>query len=231
MIVAGTIGYSILQKPDEEHLTTSHPPPDIKKQIKSTKKSSSTQKTGIYSKYSEAEVWSDFENERQVIEGICKKNKLNPVPVMIYSKRFGIYPFLALANVKAESGFKRDAISPAGAKGILQLMGPTAKEFWAKYGYEISELDLNKPDHCLRVGISYMSWLSQDVSWIRDIQNERDRWKVMLAAWNWGPGHVGRNGGRKGFKDLEPNLPQETRNHVNKVLRTYDEYQKQVASV
>lgn len=110
--------------------------------------------------------------------------------------RQGVDPALALAVASAESGFNPDAISPAGAQGVMQLMPATAS--WLGVS---NPLD---PAANIRGGVSYLKRLGAKYSDPRRV----------LAAYNFGPGNVDR--GRT--------WPTETRNYVDRVMGSWNAY-------
>jgi soluble lytic murein transglycosylase-like protein len=67
------------------------------------------------------------------------------------AKQHGLDPLLLHAVVRAESGYNRQAVSPRGASGLMQLMPDTARRFGVK--------DLFDPRENLKAGARYLSWL------------------------------------------------------------------------
>ena len=88
----------------------------------------------------------------------------------------GLDPRLLAAVVWAESAFKEDAVSGAGALGLAQLMPKTAE------GLGVNP---NDPMDNLRGGAKYLE----------RIYSEFGRVDLTAAAYNAGPGRVRENGG------------------------------------
>ncbi|WP_224813879.1 lytic transglycosylase domain-containing protein [Hasllibacter sp. MH4015] len=107
-----------------------------------------------------------------------------------------ISPAFALAVIAAESAGRADAISGAGAQGLMQLIPATAERF----GVE----DAMDPVQNIEGGVAYLDWL----------MDEFDRDPILvLAAYNAGEGAVTRAGG-------VPNYD-ETRTYVPRVLAAW----------
>ena len=103
---------------------------------------------------------------------------------------------LLAAVIQAESGFDPGAVSPRGARGLMQLMPATA----AQYGLAT----LEDPNANVRAGARYL----------RDLLEQYDEdLELTLAAYNAGPGNVARYGGVPPFR--------ETRRYVSRVLGGY----------
>lgn len=68
------------------------------------------------------------------------------------ARRHGVDPAFALAIAKAESGFRHAAVSPKGARGVMQLMPGTA----ARYGADPRNLDQN-----IDAGVRYLRDLAE----------------------------------------------------------------------
>jgi soluble lytic murein transglycosylase-like protein len=99
---------------------------------------------------------------------------------------------LVHAVVFAESSYRPDAISPAGAQGLMQLMPATAQEVGVKNAFD--------PQDNLIGGCEYLKRL------LEKYNGDLDH---TLAAYNWGQGNVDRKG-------LEQ-MPLETRDYIIKV--------------
>ncbi len=107
----------------------------------------------------------------------------------------GLDPNLVRAVIQVESGFRPDAVSPRGAKGLMQLMPATARELGVKDPFD--------PEENIRAGSRYLKGLLDRYDGDRDL---------ALAAYNWGMGNVERNPDR---------LPRETLNYIARVNRRY----------
>lgn len=109
---------------------------------------------------------------------------------------------------EAESTFNPRAVSPVGAKGLFQLMPPTAKELGLSTFLPDERTD---PAKSARAAARYLKRLHARFG----------DWPLALAAYNAGPGRVERTLQRrrgKTFADIAPALPAETRMYVPKVL-------------
>lgn len=87
-------------------------------------------------------------------------------------------PALVCSVVRAESRFRRDAVSPHGAVGLMQLMPDTASWVAARLGTPTG--DLTDPETNLRLGTTYLRYLI----------GRFGRLDLALAAYNAGPGRV-----------------------------------------
>ena len=96
-----------------------------------------------------------------------------------YTKKLGWDWRLLAAQIYQESKFDPKAKSWAGAKGLMQIMPPTAEELGIK--------DVTDPVQSIRGGTTY---LSQIYDRFTDIPDEIDRVKFTLASFNCGYGHL-----------------------------------------
>jgi soluble lytic murein transglycosylase-like protein len=101
-------------------------------------------------------------------------------------------PELIRSVVAVESSYNPTAVSPAGARGLMQLMPATAAELGVKDSFD--------PQENLAAGSRYLSRL------LHKYAGDLDH---ALAAYNWGQGNVDRQG-------LE-RMPEETRNYLARV--------------
>ena len=93
---------------------------------------------------------------------------------------FGVDEALVFAVIRAESGFREDAVSSAGAVGLMQLMPSTAAFAAASLGVEAYDL-LDAADN-IRLGAWYLGYLCGRFGRIDE----------ALAAYNAGEGTVRR---------------------------------------
>lgn len=141
--------------------------------------------------------------------------------VVAAAGRNGLDPRLVLAVVRAESGFRPDAVSDEGAVGLMQLTPSTAA--WVagqrRLGATVTPADLRDPAYNLASGAWYLAWLLRQFG---------GRLPVAVAAYNAGPTTVrgwldaGRWNGRRSDADAIP-YP-ETRGFVRRVLGGYAVY-------
>lgn len=122
---------------------------------------------------------------------------------------------LVNAVIKIESNGDPNAVSPAGAQGLMQLMPATGKEWHAKL-YNDRPYDPFDPNMNRLIGTAYLHWLIDRMPTVRH----------ALAAYNWGIGNIWRAMRRaqsEKYSNIETLLPQETRAYVGKVIDAYFE--------
>jgi len=108
-----------------------------------------------------------------------------------------VSPALVLAVISVESAGRTEAVSTAGATGLMQLMPATA----ARFGVE----DRTIPKQNIAGGVQYLDWL----------MGEFDRDPILvLAGYNAGEGAV------RTHKGVPPYA--ETRDYVPKVLAAFE---------
>lgn len=91
----------------------------------------------------------------------------------------GISPALVYAVMKAESSFHEDAVSSAGAVGLMQILPSTAEFICRRCGVEFSAEKLKEGEYNTRLGCLYLKYLT-----------ERFEVSTALAAYNAGEGTV-----------------------------------------
>jgi len=112
------------------------------------------------------------------------------------SRKHDVDPDLIWAIIKKESNFNSEAISPKGAKGLMQLMPATARAF------DVS--DPFDPYDNIEGGMRYLKYL---------LSKFKGDLRLSLAAYNAGENKVLSN------KKIPPFS--ETRDYVNSVLLFY----------
>ena len=117
------------------------------------------------------------------------------------SDKFDVDPTLVRAVIRAESGFNQRALSPAGARGLMQLMPTTARRHGVR--------NIHAPEENIRGGVKHLREL---------LDRYGDNVSMALAAYNAGEGHVDR------YRGIPP-IP-ETRSYVARVLKYRREYQR-----
>ena len=148
---------------------------------------------------------------------------LYPTPGWKPNAGYQVDPALLYAIARQESKFDRDARSPAGAMGIMQLM-PTTAHYVAKSALGNADSRnvrnrLNEPVTSIALGQEYLQYLMQKPYINNNLM-------FVAAAYNAGPGKLSEWKERMGKQDnpllfLESISFTETRNYVHQVFVNY----------
>lgn len=122
--------------------------------------------------------------------------KANGVDILKSTIGTSVSPALVLAVISVESAGRSDAVSSAGAQGLMQLMPATA----ARFGVT----DSMEPTQNIAGGVKYLNWLMQEFNGDPIL---------VLAGYNAGEGSVRKHAGVPPFA--------ETRDYVPKVLAAF----------
>jgi soluble lytic murein transglycosylase len=131
----------------------------------------------------------------------------------------GVDPYLVVAMIREESRFDPQAVSTAGAVGLMQLMSFTAHRVKEELKIELMDnsglYDVKKN---IFIGTHYLSLLIKE---FKDIP-------LAIAAYNAGENALKKwlpNSNYKGIEEFIEDIPYwETRNYVKKVLKSYWQY-------
>lgn len=145
-----------------------------------------------------------------------KKSDVIPEGVADVDLTPKVAPDLVKKVIATESSFNPKAVGPmtkyGTAKGLMQLLDSTGREWHEKLGLE-GEYDPFNAEQNQQIGTAYLGWLSD--------QFNGDE-KLALAAYNWGIGNL-KNLLKKSkgatFDELKYSLPKETRDYVNKITK------------
>ena len=143
--------------------------------------------------------------------------------IVTHARKYGLDPFFVAAIIREESQFRPEALSPAGARGVMQVMPATGE--WVARNAGIADFErsrLQDPDVNIAIGTWYLSHL------MKRFQGDT---VLVSAAYNAGPEAVaawtGRNGAARDAATFVETIPYvETRGYVKKVLRNHAEYRR-----
>ncbi|MEK6604642.1 MAG: lytic transglycosylase domain-containing protein, partial [Nitrospirota bacterium] len=144
------------------------------------------------------------------------------LPAIQASTTNGVDPYLIAAVIREESVYNPDAVSPAGALGLMQVMPQTGQMIAGRLGGEpFSRERLFDPRYNIRLGSWYLGHLAEKF----------DHNPVyMVAAYNAGPEAVAKwvqqFGGVEPDEFIESIPYTETRLYVKRVLRSHREYRR-----
>jgi len=137
------------------------------------------------------------------------------------AERTGLDPFFVAAIVREESSYYPRALSPAGARGLMQLMPRTAQPMAEVRGLAFGDGDLlDDPRTNLQLGATFMAGLMKE--W-----NDP---RIALAAYNAGPARARqwwqarRSNDVEAFVELIPY--DETRMYIKRVMLAWEEYRR-----
>ena len=120
------------------------------------------------------------------------------------ASQYGVEEAVVRAIIHAESAYRPNAISHAGAQGLMQLIPATASRFGVADPFD--------PAQNIRGGVQYLAWLMKRYS---------SNLTLVAAAYNAGEGAVDRNGGVPPYS--------ETQRYVQRVGQLADRYRTALA--
>jgi membrane-bound lytic murein transglycosylase F len=132
----------------------------------------------IYNRYYANVEQFDFVDLRKFHRQIDSRLKVYQPLIMEASEENGFDWRLIASQMYQESHFKPNAKSHAGAYGLMQLTKRTADSF------DVS--DITDPKQNIFAGVKHLKYLFDYF----EIDNDSERLKISLAAYNIGQGHV-----------------------------------------
>ena len=171
------------------------------------------------------------ETERYYYAVQANKDCQQTIGQFLFTEGYPVLPSLPLGNpekslvhaiIHRESMFNTEALSPVGARGLMQLMPGTAK-MMAKRAGETYSLDklTGTPSYNVRLGETYLAGL---------VDSYGGFYPMAIAAYNAGPGNVQEwinafGDPRRGNIDvidwIESIPIYETRNYIQRVMESY----------
>lgn len=138
------------------------------------------------------------------------------------ARKFGIDPRFVLAVMKQESSFRASAKSPAGARGLLQLVFDTAQKYNKSAGFpNLAADDLYRPSVNIAIGSAYIGELKKQFGGM---------YEAIAAAYNGGEDNAARWLNRTKPKDPGIFASEvgfaESKNYVFRVMNNYRAYRE-----
>lgn len=141
----------------------------------------------------------------EIAETIVEESNKTNIPVEMY-----------LAIMKKESTFRSRAVSPAYAKGIMQIQGGTWDAYVEKHSLPVTKKDIFQPQANIMVASVILKELYD--YYAKEGYQEQEIWHYVLAAYYGGPASV--KNGIKGYHWR----------YIEKVKQYYSEFELQIAA-
>jgi soluble lytic murein transglycosylase-like protein len=135
----------------------------------------------------------------------------------------GLPPALVAGIIRQESAFDRRAQSWAGARGLMQIMPATAKEWAGKLGEQHTPERLFDPEYSIRMGSAYFDYV---------LDRFDGNVELALAGYNGGPNRIKRLWNEAGADEeeldhfLESLDISESQAYVKRILVLSDSYRQ-----
>jgi len=139
-----------------------------------------------------------------------------------YAEKYHLEPLIVLATIREESRFNPWDESVAGARGLMQIIYSTGEWIAQKINLEnFSDEMLFSPNVNIDMGCWYINYLKERFE---------DNLVLVISGYNAGPGTTSKWLESYDISDLDnfiENIPyDETREHVKKVIKTYQMYKR-----
>ena len=134
------------------------------------------------------------------------------------AKEYGVPENVIYAVIKTESDFDKNAVSKAGACGLMQLMPETFSDMTGRKSP--SKIVMTDVSQNINAGTKYLAYLYA----------RYENWDTVFAAYNAGPGNVDKWLDDERYSSDGITLDDipftETRNYVRKVNTALDAYER-----
>jgi len=135
------------------------------------------------------------------------------------SEEFSVPEALVYAIIKTESDFKADAVSSAGAIGLMQLMPDTFSWVSTRLGETVSDDMIKDPKTNIRYGTYYLSFLMER------LENDEAIYASYNAGYTRVCGWLSDSRYSSDGKKLDTIPYDETAEYVKRVIRAKKEYE------
>ncbi|MCL1794954.1 MAG: lytic transglycosylase domain-containing protein [Oscillospiraceae bacterium] len=137
-----------------------------------------------------------------------------------YSEEYSVPKEMVFGVIKAESGFRSDVVSSAGAVGLMQITEVTFDWLTARMGENLSKGLLYDPETNIKYGTYYLGYLYKEFG----------NWDIVLAAYNAGPNKVKNNWLNNPEYIIENEIVyipiEETRTYIQRVNKNRETYKR-----
>jgi soluble lytic murein transglycosylase-like protein len=184
-----------------------------------TQKNSQSPVQIVYELYKEQAAYNKKKIVREVLMGSgVKENLCAEIAETIVeeSNKTNIPVEMYLAIMKKESTFRSRAVSPAYAKGIMQIQGGTWDAYVKKHDLPVTRKEIFQPQANIMVASVILKELYDNYAKLG--YQEREIWHYVLAAYYGGPASV-----RNGIKGYHWR-------YIEKVKQYYSEFELQIAA-
>ena len=152
-------------------------------------------------------------------------------PVADFARTTQPEPALVHAIIRQESTFDHNAVSPVGARGLMQLMPATAEHVASLLGlFHTHAMLTSNPAHNVRLGSAYLQQM---------LDSFNGSYVLAIASYNAGPARVSewlKTYGDPRAEGVDPidwieNIPiSETRNYVQRVMESFEIYRRRLST-